>query len=61
MFTHKTYQLFIAISALFFTLSLNATNKVIPDEEEVNETIEIPIEILATEIPIEIQNKNWKY
>ena len=52
MFTHKTYRLLAIILALFFTFSLSATNKLVPYGDEVND--EIQIEILATEIPIEI-------
>jgi hypothetical protein len=50
MFTHKTYRLFIVVTALFFTLSLNATDitiQVIPREEDNELTPELPIDILG--------------
>lgn len=50
MFTYKTYRLFIAISSLFFTLSLNATDitiQVIPWGEDNELTPKLPMDILG--------------
>ena len=62
MFTHKTYQLFIAISALFFTLSLNATDiiiQVVPRGEDNELPPELPIDILGYLSPFLEKDKHF--
>ena len=47
MFTHKTHHLLIVVTALFFTLSLNATDIKIQVESCANDDLFIPVSTLS--------------